>query len=144
MREQECGLRPQRSVGREAAIRCLAANEKFLGPIFDESGILRFFFVYNSRLKIFHYLLDETVRVADDLYAATGTDRILIGDEPALPSIATIMSIAKSSLACTRQFTREQLFRRPVHQLPENFIQGRSCGRRSWRPTRASKAKSID
>ena len=56
----------------------LAANEKFLGPIFDESGV-RFFFVYNSRLKIFHYLLDETVKVADDLYAASGTDRILIG-----------------------------------------------------------------
>ena len=32
----------------------LKADEKFLGPIFDESAI-RFFLVFNSRLKIFHY-----------------------------------------------------------------------------------------
>ena len=32
----------------------LRADETFLGPIFDESAI-RFFLVFNSRLKIFHY-----------------------------------------------------------------------------------------
>src|SRR5215468_10816166 len=37
----------------------LARGEKFIGPIFDESAI-RFFLVYNSRLKVFHYILDET------------------------------------------------------------------------------------
>ena len=42
----------------------LKADETFLGPIFDESGI-RFFLVFNSRLKIFHYILDETAPVAD-------------------------------------------------------------------------------
>src|SRR2546421_3353804 len=37
----------------------LGPDEKFLVPIFDESAI-RFFLVYNSRLRIFHYVLDET------------------------------------------------------------------------------------
>src|SRR5262249_22100272 len=44
----------------------IGANEKYIGPIFDESGI-RFFLVYNSKLKVFHYILDETVKVADEL-----------------------------------------------------------------------------
>ena len=38
----------------------LRPDEKFLGPIFDESAI-RFFLIFNTKLKIFHYLLDETV-----------------------------------------------------------------------------------
>src|SRR5216684_5740565 len=36
----------------------IGPDEKFIGPIFDESAI-RFFLVYNSKLKIFHYILDE-------------------------------------------------------------------------------------
>jgi len=39
------------------------ADETFLGPVFDESGI-RFFLTFNSRLKLCHFLLDETVPVA--------------------------------------------------------------------------------
>ena len=42
-----------------------APSEKFIGPIFDDSGI-RFFLVYNSAIKNFLYILDETVKVADD------------------------------------------------------------------------------
>src|SRR6185295_6638310 len=33
-------------------------DETFLGPVFDESGI-RFFLTFNTRLKVFHFLLDE-------------------------------------------------------------------------------------
>src|SRR5262245_19038602 len=49
--------------------------EKFIGPIFDESGV-RFFLIYNPKLKIFHYILDETVAVADEFFPARRTDRI--------------------------------------------------------------------
>jgi hypothetical protein len=38
----------------------LKSDEEFLGPVFDESG-MRFFLVFNRRLKVFHFLLDETV-----------------------------------------------------------------------------------
>ena len=51
----------------------LAADETFLGPVFDESGI-RFFFVFNTRLKVFHFLLDETEPVADELFLKPGVE----------------------------------------------------------------------
>jgi hypothetical protein len=60
----------------------LTADEKFIGPSFDESG-LRFFFVFNTRLKVFHYLLDETLGVADAFAPAAGSDRIVTA--PARP-----------------------------------------------------------
>ena len=44
----------------------LAPDETFLGPSFDESAV-RFFLVYNTKLRIFHFILDETGKVADDL-----------------------------------------------------------------------------
>jgi hypothetical protein len=42
----------------------LALNDQFIGPVFDETAI-RFFFVFNTKLKLFHYILDETVKPAD-------------------------------------------------------------------------------
>src|SRR6266581_6332496 len=56
----------------------IGPDEKFLGPIFDESAI-RFFLVYNAKLRIFHYILDETVKVADEFMPTRQTDRLLIG-----------------------------------------------------------------
>ena len=69
-------VRAQRSGRGQAARGLLRADETFLGPIFDESSV-RFFLVFNTRLKIFHYLLDETVAPADEWTAAG--DGILIG-----------------------------------------------------------------
>ena len=34
------------------------------GQVFDETAI-RFFIVFNTKLKLFHYILDETVKPAD-------------------------------------------------------------------------------
>ncbi len=56
----------------------LAPQERFIGPIFDESG-LRFFLVYNPQIKNFHYLLDESSRVLDQFTPMKGRERILIG-----------------------------------------------------------------
>ena len=42
----------------------LALNDQFIGPVFDESEI-RFFLVFNTKLELFHYILDETVKPAD-------------------------------------------------------------------------------
>src|SRR4029079_12191963 len=56
----------------------LKPDEIFLGPVFDESTI-RFFLAFNSRLKIFHYVLDETTPVADQLIALKGSEPIQIG-----------------------------------------------------------------
>ena len=48
------------------AASSIAPDEKYIGPIFDESAI-RFFLVFNTKLKLFHYILDETVKPADEL-----------------------------------------------------------------------------
>src|SRR5215510_10121223 len=64
--------------GVKPPANALGPHEEFIGPVADESAI-RFFLVYNWRLKIFHYVLDETSAVADELVRAGGTDRILIG-----------------------------------------------------------------
>jgi hypothetical protein len=42
----------------------LAPGDQFIGPVFDETAI-RFFLVFNTKLKLFHYILDDTVKPAD-------------------------------------------------------------------------------
>jgi hypothetical protein len=57
----------------------LAPGEQFIGPIFDDSAV-RFFLVFDPKLKLFHYILDETIGPADVFEAApVGEGRILIG-----------------------------------------------------------------
>lgn len=53
-------------------------HETYLGPVFDESGI-RFFLMFDRKLKVFHYVLDETVPVNDELITAPGLKHFLIG-----------------------------------------------------------------
>src|SRR5262249_48603285 len=56
----------------------LAGDESYIGPVFDESA-MRFFLLFNRKLKVFHFVLDETIAVADQLIPIPGSDRILIG-----------------------------------------------------------------
>lgn len=102
----------------------LGPDDKFIGPIFDESGI-RFLFVFNSRLKLFHYLLDETVPVADELIPSAKSERLLIGrrtgfafyrDHKLERKILVGVFIANSEI--------NNYFDGPFDQLPDNFIKG--------------------
>lgn len=56
----------------------IADDEIYLGPVYDESGI-QFYLMYNQRLKIFHYVLNESGPIPDALIPASYTDRIVIG-----------------------------------------------------------------
>jgi hypothetical protein len=101
----------------------LGADEKFLGPIFDESGI-RFFLVFNARLKLFHYLLDETVTVADDLTATAGADRVLVGRRTGFAFYRDHHADRKILIGAYEGNSRiNNYFDGPFDQLPENFIQ---------------------
>lgn len=53
-------------------------EEKYLGPVFDESGI-RFFLVFAPHEKIFFFILDESIPVADELYTSEVSKDITIG-----------------------------------------------------------------
>jgi hypothetical protein len=100
----------------------LAADEEFIGPSFDESGI-RFFLVFNRRLKVFHYLLDETIKVADAFFAAKASDRILVGKRT---GFAFYQYGARKILigVNARQSWLNTAYDGPFDQLPENFIEG--------------------
>lgn len=101
----------------------LGADESYLGPIFDESG-MRFFLLYNTRLKAFHYVLDETVDVADAFNAA-GTARIVIGRRTGFAFYRDHRLERKILIGVFTGNSRvNNWFDGPFDQLPENFIAG--------------------
>jgi hypothetical protein len=88
--------------------------------VFDESGV-RFFLVFNTRLNVFHYLLDETQPAADDWVAAG--DAIAIGKRT---GFAFFQDGDRNILigASARNSRLNTLFDGPFDQLPENFVEG--------------------
>jgi hypothetical protein len=102
----------------------LARGEKFIGPIFDESGI-RFFLVYNSKLKVFHYILDETVKVADEFFPTRRSDRILIGKRTGFAFYRDRLLDRKILVGVYEgNYRLNTYFDGPFDQLPDNFIEG--------------------
>jgi hypothetical protein len=100
----------------------LSPDEDFIGPIFDESG-MRFLLVFNRRLKVFHYLLDETVKAADAFLAAQESDRILVGKRT---GFAFYQYGSRKILigVHARQSGLNTALDGPFDQLPDNFIEG--------------------
>jgi hypothetical protein len=102
----------------------IGTDETYLGPIFDESAI-RFFLVFNKKLKIFHYILDETVEVADQFIPATTTDRILIGKRTGFAFYRDHRLDRKILIGVFEGNSRvNNYFDGPFDQLPDNFIEG--------------------
>jgi hypothetical protein len=102
----------------------IGPNEKYIGPIFDESGI-RFFLVYNSKLKIFHYILDETVKVADELVPSRRSKRLLIGKRTDFAFYQDHHLDRKIMVGAYEANIRaNNYFDGPFDQLPDNFIEG--------------------
>jgi len=102
----------------------LSRDEKFIGPIFDESAI-RFFLVYNSKLKVFHYILDETVKVADDFFPTPRSDRILIGKRTGFAFFRDYLLDRKILVGVYEgNYRLNTYFDGPFDQLPDNFIEG--------------------
>jgi hypothetical protein len=102
----------------------LGPDETFIGPIFDESAI-RFFLVYNPKLKIFHYILDETEKVADSFFPAKKSDRILIGKRTGFAFYKDHRLDRKILIGAFEGNIRaNNYFDGPFDQLPDNFIQG--------------------
>ena len=110
------GVRPPASA--------LAPNEIFIGPVFDESGI-RFFLVFDQKLKIFHFILDETVPIADQLEAAGRSERILIGKRTGFAFYRDHLRDRKIMIgAYEGNMVTNSYFDGPFDQLPDNFIEG--------------------
>lgn len=103
----------------------LAPDDQFIGPIFDESGI-RFFLVFNKKLKIFHYILDETVKPADVFVPApVGDGRILIGTRTGFAVYRDRQRERKILIGVYRDnVLANNYLDGPFDQMPDNFIEG--------------------
>lgn len=102
----------------------LGPDESYIGPVFDDSAV-RFFLVYDQRLKVFHYLLDETVPATDQYFAATATDHIVIGRRTGFAFYLDRRRGRKILIGVYADNARiNNHFDGPFDQLPDNFIVG--------------------
>ncbi len=100
------------------------AEETYLGPVFDESGI-RFFLIFDRAAKRFHYVLDETVPVADELVGAKSLKQTLIGWRTGFaflkegaPERKILIGIYRANAEVNNYLDG------PFDQLPDNFLKG--------------------
>jgi hypothetical protein len=102
----------------------MAPAERFIGPVFDESGV-RFFLVFDTKLKIFHFLLDETATVAEQFFSPAETDRILIGKRTGFAFYRDHLRERKILIgAHVNNMRVNNYFDGPFDQLPDNFVEG--------------------
>ncbi len=102
----------------------LATGETFLGPVADESG-MRFFLVFDQALKVFHYVLDESVPMRDELIAVPGLTRFRIGRRTGF-AFHRDTGRNRWLLVGVHALNIDQnnYFDGPFDQLPDNFIEG--------------------
>ena len=99
-------------------------EERYLGPVFDESGI-RFFLVFNPEVKAFHYILDETVMAPEEFFTSTVSPNVTIGRR-------TGFALYKDRFADRRilvgvhasNSSVNNYLDGPFDQLPDNFLKG--------------------
>jgi hypothetical protein len=105
----------------------LGADERFIGPVFDESAV-RFFLVFNAKLKLFHYILDETDKPADVFVPApVGDGHILIGKRTGFAFYRDQRRDRKILIGVYEgNVTANNYLDGPFDQMPDNFIEGDS------------------
>jgi hypothetical protein len=102
----------------------LGPDEVFLGPIFDESAI-QFYLLFNKKLKIFHYVLNEAAPVPDAFFSPKGKDRITIGKRTGFAFYKDHRLNRKILIGAYEGNMRaNNYFDGPFDQLPDNFIEG--------------------
>ena len=102
----------------------LGPHDRYLGPVYDESGI-RFFLVFNHELKLFHYVLDETAPVPDELFPSQYTNRILIARRTGFAFYNEHRLRRKILIGVFEaNGSVNNYFDGPFDQLPDNFIRG--------------------
>lgn len=102
----------------------IGADERVIGPIQDESGV-RFFLIFNGKLKIFHYILDDGAPLADELVPLAKADRIEIGRRTGFAYFRDQTRDRRILIGVFEPNSRlNTYFDGPFDQLPENFIKG--------------------
>lgn len=102
----------------------MAPDEQYLGQVFDESG-MRFYLLFNPKLKMFLYILDETARIPDQLRLTSLTNRILIGTRTGYAYYQDLRVNRKILIGVFDANSRvNNQFDGPFDQLPDSFIEG--------------------
>ncbi len=102
----------------------LAPDERFIGPVFDESG-LRFLLVFNEKLKIFLYILDDSMPLPEETFPVREESRIAIGRRTGFAYFRDLrlprqilVGVYEDNLLLNSYYDG------PFDQLPDNFIEG--------------------
>lgn len=104
--------------------RGLRPDETYLGPVFDESGI-RFFLIFDKAAKRFHYVLDETVPVADELVGSGDLAKTVIGWRTGFAFLKETEPERKVLIGIYRANAEvNNYLDGPFDQLPDNFLKG--------------------
>ncbi|MDQ2078968.1 hypothetical protein RA307_02145 [Xanthobacteraceae bacterium Astr-EGSB] len=102
----------------------IGTDETYMGPVHDDSAV-RFFLVYNRKLKLFHYVLDETVPATETYAKGLITDRITIGNRTGFAYYKDHRRDRKILIGVFEGNSRvNNYFDGPFDQLPDNFIEG--------------------
>ncbi|PLX38972.1 MAG: hypothetical protein C0606_00005 [Hyphomicrobiales bacterium] len=99
-------------------------DERYLGPVFDESGV-QFYLVYNAGIKNFLYVLNEQQPIPDELYALEGSDRTLVGRRTGFAFYKDDKRERKILVGVhSHNVETNTYLDGPFDQLPDNFIVG--------------------
>ncbi len=102
----------------------LLPGERYLGPVFDESG-LRFFLVFKPEERLFLFVLDETVKPADELYSSSVSDKLTVGRRTGFAFYADREAPRRILVGVQAGNTgTNNYLDGPFDQLPDNFIKG--------------------
>jgi len=102
----------------------LGSDEAYLGPIFDESAI-QFYLVFNKKLKLFHYVLNESGAMPEQFFSPPKRDRILVGKRTGFAFYKDHRLGRKILIGAFEGNMRaNNYFDGPFDQLPDNFIEG--------------------
>ena len=102
----------------------LHKDEVYIGPVFDESGI-QFFLVFNRKIKLFHYILNDAAAFPDTLSPSQISTRIEVGNRTGFAYYRDKHIDRRLLIGVYDGNARvNNYFDGPFDQLPDNFIKG--------------------
>jgi hypothetical protein len=102
----------------------MGRDEVFIGPTEDDSGI-RFFLIFNQKLKIFLFVLNENDPVPDTFYPVKISSSISVGGRTGFAFYKDKKLDRKILIGVFEGNSMvNNYFDGPFDQLPDNFVQG--------------------
>lgn len=101
----------------------LNANETYIGPVFDESG-MQFFLVFNKEAKVFHFILNEAAKNQEIFETAKNFPNVTIGRRTSFAFYKDkqgrriLVGVHESNSFLNNYYDG------PFDQLPDNFLEG--------------------